>query len=351
MGRAKNKMLGIAACVALALSLAGTGTAAHAEEPRLEATVVAKDTVPPYSYTYSGLPNASVTDAAQRLERAANANPDVFTGLVFADKYAAVEVYYAKARSADAQRLVAELKLPAGTYSLHERTYSTTQLLAMMDKVADALEAGDLPWNGIAPNAVLDGIVVSVSRQPAQGSLDAAAAKLADLGVVRFVLDTKEAIPYEPGIGNRTNIYITPGVHVVNGRTWRTDCEPYSQTSRCRTEIWATVITQVDGNFVRTDGFAFNSLSYLPAKRELWAGNPLGNAGQWTASDGRKWRTECDTPQTGRGACRSWAWVDFIKSTQTSSGTTYAWDADWVFNNIVYFDSYNPYPAWPAPSP
>ena len=77
----------------------------------------------------------------------------------------------------------------------------------------------------------------------------------------------------------------------------------------------------------------------------------MGNAGQWTAPDGRKWRTECDTPQTGRGACRSWAWVDFIKSTQTSSGTTYAWDADWVFNNIVYFDSYNPYPAWPAPSP
>lgn len=346
-----RRMLVITASVALTLSLVWTGAIAQADGPRLDAEVVAKESVPPYSYTYSGVPSATIRDAAQKLEGVANANPTVFSGLVFADEYTGVEVYYAKARRADAQRLVSTLQLPAGSYSIHERSYSESELLSMTAEVASALEASGLPWNGIAPNAVLDGIVVSLSRHPDQNRLLAAVEGLADLGVVRFVLDTKEALPYEPGIGNQRNIYITPGVHVINGRTWRTECEPYSQTQRCRTEIWATVISQVDGKFVRTDGFAFNSLSYIPARRGLWSGNPLGNSGEWAADDGRKWRTECDTPRTGRGACRSWAWVDFIKTVQTSAGTTYLWDSDWVFNNIVYFDDYNPTPGWPVGSP
>ncbi|WP_040283563.1 hypothetical protein [Tessaracoccus massiliensis] len=348
MERVKNKMLAIAASAALALSLAWDGGPAHADEPQLEAAVVAKDTVAPYSYTYSGLPNATVTATAQKLEQIANANPDVFTGLVFADRYTGVEVYYAKARAADAKRLVDALALPPVSYTMHERTYSQTELLAMMNEVATALETSGLPWNGIAPNAVLDGIVVSVSQQPDQATLSAAAETLAELGVVRFVLDTNKIDLYEPGIGNQVNVYITPGVHVVNGRIWRTECEPYSQTSRCRTEISATVVSYVDGKFVRSDGFAFNSLSYLPAKRALWTGNPLATTGEWTAADGRKWRTECDTLRTGRGACRTWAWADFIKTVQTDTGTTYQWTADWVFNNLVYFDDYNPNPTWPA---
>lgn len=270
---------------------------------------------------------------------------------MFADRYASVEVYYAKARSADAQRLVSALNLQSGSYSMHERSYSQTELLAMTTKVASALETSGLPWNGIAPNAVLDGIVVSLSQQPDQATLAAAVERLADLGIARFVLDTKQAVPYAPGIGNQHNIYITSGVHVVNGRTWRTECEPYSQTSRCRTEIWATVITQVGGRFVRTDGFSFNSLSYLPAKRALWAGNPLGKTGEWVAANGREWRTECDTLNTGRGACRSWAQADFIKVVEAGEGTAYEWDSDWVFNNIVYFDDYDPSPAWPVESP
>ncbi|HHT12633.1 MAG TPA: hypothetical protein GX013_05635, partial [Propionibacterium sp.] len=36
------------------------------------------------------------------------------------------------------------------------------------------------------------------------------------------------------------NVYLTPGEHFINGRRWRTQCVPYSQTERCTTEIWAT---------------------------------------------------------------------------------------------------------------
>ena len=31
---------------------------------------------------------------------------------------------------------------------------------------------------------------------------------------------------------------------MINGRTWFTTCEAYSQTERCRTDIWATTVTK-----------------------------------------------------------------------------------------------------------
>lgn len=140
------------------------------------------------------------------------------------------------------------------------------------------------------------------------------------------------------------DVYTTPGTHSVNGRQWRTACEPYSQTTRCRTEIWATQVAQVRGRFVQSNGWVFNNLSYVASPRSLWRGNPLAANGAvrgnitWTAKDGRTWRTECDTAATGRHGCRSYTRSKVIESFTASSGNRgFRWSTTWVFNNIVRF--------------
>lgn len=142
------------------------------------------------------------------------------------------------------------------------------------------------------------------------------------------------------------DVYTTPGNHTINGREWRTACEPYSQTRRCRTEIKATQVTQTGGRFVSRMGWTFNNLTYVASPRTLWKGNPLagngvvGGAVAWTTPDGRKWRTECDTAATGRGGCRSYVEARIIEAHRTSAGTTaHRWATQWVFNNIVRFSS------------
>lgn len=121
-----------------------------------------------------------------------------------------------------------------------------------------------------------------------------------------------------------TKVYTQPGDHLVNGRYWKTKCQNYSTTVvRCTTSIWGTKKVRSGGTWVNHNGWVFNTLTYLPSPRADWASNPLGNTGSWTASDGRKWRTECDTPATGRNGCRSY----------TLEGTK------WVVNNIVQFST------------
>ena len=139
-----------------------------------------------------------------------------------------------------------------------------------------------------------------------------------------------------------TALYTTEGRHTVNGRAWRTTCEPYSRTKRCRTEIWATVVKNAGGNFDRQEGWAFNNLTYVEAPRSMWAGNPLGNnnlkKGGWTAKDGRKWKTDCDSAETGRGGCRSYIWsTTAIATAKSSGGYRYSTKNEWVFNNMVRF--------------
>ena len=136
-------------------------------------------------------------------------------------------------------------------------------------------------------------------------------------------------------------VYAVPGTRTVNGRDWRTTCENYSATARCRTDIWATQITRnAAGVYKRTDGWVFNSLTYRWSDRALWKGNPLAGGGKvggsasWTSSEGRKWRTECDTAVTGRGACRSYIWATV--HSQTRSG--FVTKNTWVFNNQVLFE-------------
>ncbi|GAA4894285.1 hypothetical protein GCM10025789_09390 [Tessaracoccus lubricantis] len=139
----------------------------------------------------------------------------------------------------------------------------------------------------------------------------------------------------------RTAPYTLPGVHKgLNGRDWNTTCEPYSQTERCRTDIWATVVVIEGGQFVRKSGWTFNNLTYLPyMTREAWGTNPLGSTNEWTATtDGRKWRTECDTARTGRNGCRSYTYVTVYSATaKATGGYAFSQRNEWVFNNIVMF--------------
>ncbi|SHJ10646.1 hypothetical protein SAMN02745244_01730 [Tessaracoccus bendigoensis DSM 12906] len=136
-------------------------------------------------------------------------------------------------------------------------------------------------------------------------------------------------------------VYTVPGTRTVNGRQWRTTCENYSSTARCRTEIWATVITRTPaGSYKRTDGWAFNSLTYRWSPRPIWKHNPLGAYGvvggttTWTSAEGRQWKTICDTSATGRGACRSYLMTTVI----SFSDGHFTSGSQWVFNNQVLFE-------------
>ncbi|WP_233557775.1 C40 family peptidase [Tessaracoccus antarcticus] len=123
---------------------------------------------------------------------------------------------------------------------------------------------------------------------------------------------------------SQAKVYSQPGDHLVNGRYWKTACEKYSSSVvRCETKIWTTKIVKSGGANVSHKGWVFNNLTYLPSSRAAWAKNPLGHKGTWTASDGRKWKTECDTAATGLGGCRSYALTG----------------KKWVVNNIVQFSS------------
>lgn len=143
------------------------------------------------------------------------------------------------------------------------------------------------------------------------------------------------------------NPYVTEGTHTVNGRQWRTTCEPYSQTRRCRTGIWSTQVRQINGKFVSRNQWAFNNLTYLASPRTLWKGNRLAFATRWTSKDGRRWYTECDTPATGRNGCCSYIQSRVIEATRKNGVWTYRWVTKYVFNNIVNFSVPQP-PAGPV---
>lgn len=134
------------------------------------------------------------------------------------------------------------------------------------------------------------------------------------------------------------DVYRTPGTHLVNGRQWRTQCEPFSQTSRCLTEIWATRVIRSGNTYAQSNGWVFNNMTYLPdMTRSQWASNPLANAPSGTSrywtSAGRNWRTECDTAITGWGGCRAYVEADVISLV----GGRYRQERKYVFNNLVLF--------------
>lgn len=154
---------------------------------------------------------------------------------------------------------------------------------------------------------------------------------------LRHVEQPNYADFYPPAVPKPFDVYTEEGTHEHNGRLWRTACEPYSQTSRCRTEIWATTVRQSGSTFVPTTGWSFNNLTYLPLARQAWSANPLGYTGSFTR-DGRNWRTECDSAASGGNGCRSYIWASYIESTLSPSGhRSYRWTNGWLFNNIVRF--------------
>ncbi|MBB1509901.1 hypothetical protein [Tessaracoccus sp. MC1756] len=143
-----------------------------------------------------------------------------------------------------------------------------------------------------------------------------------------------------------TDVYATPGGHIQSGRLWDTECEMYSSNVvRCETKIWSTQVVYKNGRFVQDTDWHFNNLSYLPSPRSSWAGNPLATTGTFTSA-GHRWRTECDTPATGRGGCRSYIETNFI----AKEGNSYVRKTGFVFNNLVRFSggSVAPVTAIPA---
>ena len=131
-------------------------------------------------------------------------------------------------------------------------------------------------------------------------------------------------------------VYNTPGGQISEGRLWNTTCDKYSSNVvRCRAEIWATTVQYKGGRYVSVTGWTFNNLSYLPSPRSLWAANNLGRSNPGWTSEGRSWRTECDTAATGRGGCRSYIWTKQVRW----NGSAYVSANAWVFNNLVLFSS------------
>ncbi|MFD0864265.1 hypothetical protein ACFQ06_00375 [Tessaracoccus lubricantis] len=72
---------------------------------------------------------------------------------------------------------------------------------------------------------------------------------------------------------------------------------------------------------------------------DAWRGNPLAaHDMDGFTSGGRQWRTECHTPQTGRGACRSYTLTTVYAATaEPAGGYSFSQSNQWVFNNIVLF--------------
>ena len=142
---------------------------------------------------------------------------------------------------------------------------------------------------------------------------------------------------FQGNLSLQKNVYITPGEHVSGGRKWRTTCQPYSATERCRTEIWSTDVVYKAGKLVKDNGWHFNNLTYKESPRSLWKGNPLAEEGKFT-SNGRQWRTECETFTTGRNGCRSYIVSDVVQATKKGNSYTYKMVRKEVFNNIVLFE-------------
>ncbi len=131
-------------------------------------------------------------------------------------------------------------------------------------------------------------------------------------------------------------VYNQPGVHLENGRYWKTSCDKYSSSVvRCRTDIFATKKVAANGTYYNHNGWVFNNLTYLPSNRAAWAKNPLGKAGTWKAADGREWKTDCDTATTGGNGCRSYAMATVV----VKSGAKYVAQNQWVMNNMVRFST------------
>lgn len=334
-----NRAGWVGVCMAVSIALAIFLFPGVARADGLKPVAVDPAVVALWNSAPSGEEPKSALEAAEKAGALPGRYPNVFAGAAFVDKDKwTLSVFYAASQESEAKRIIASLALPDGAVRLVPREYSWTELLKMSDAVVRSMHlVSEIQVSSVGPDFLLDGVRVGLTEVPQEPLLKRAASVLEPLGVVIFYRDSafvpldddqsdvpKFAVP---------DFQVTPGVYNINGREWRTTCEPYSSTQRCRTEIKATTVTWADGSFIQVHDWTFNNLTYLPLKRSMWRDNPLGNAGQWTAVDGRQWRTECDTPTTGRNGCRSYALVDVI----ASGDSGYQWRTQWVYNNQVRF--------------
>ncbi|AQP43516.1 discoidin domain-containing protein [Tessaracoccus flavus] len=99
--------------------------------------------------------------------------------------------------------------------------------------------------------------------------------------------------------------------------------DPISPVEQVATLAEFNADTATDSGVDPTDpvGWAFNNLTYLPfMTRAQWANNPLGYTGTWTATDGSRWRTECDTALTGKNTCRTFRWTTVYNASPKPGG-------------------------------
>ncbi len=132
-------------------------------------------------------------------------------------------------------------------------------------------------------------------------------------------------------------VYTTPSAaHLVNGRQWRTRCEPYAgaRSIRCFTDIVATTVTKTGSRYVTGNGWVFNNLTYRDLDGPAWTGNVLATPGEHL-SGGRRWRTTCTTATAWR-TCRSDIWATVISRRASARGYTYVTYGTWQFNNMVW---------------
>lgn len=336
MVRTSSRRLVRLGLIAILLASMGMMLPAYADGNVLEPVVVDRDSIPPYSLKWVGGPSSAQDQASHRFEALVNTYPGAFAGLAFSERYEKLQVFYNESQSDQAKQLVAGLKIDASIYEMIPRVNSRTALSAMQTKVSHALKVLALDVNGLQANFHLDGVVVELAKQPSQDALVDAADTLGPLGVVAFALNPSTGEVFDKD--GPVDVYTQEGQHTINGREWRTSCEPYSQTIRCRTEIKAHTVEIMDGDYVKSYDWAFNNLTYVASPHALWKTNPLANANGRNGFElnGRQWKTECYTPATGN-ACRAYIWTSYVEAYETAVGYRYRPAQGWVFNNIVRF--------------
>ncbi len=163
--------------------------------------------------------------------------------------------------------------------------------------------------------------------------------------LVRAVVSTAVAmcllgVAAVPAQAAGPDVYSTPGGQKKDGTLYKTSCAKQSnRVVRCKTNVWSSVISVKKGKYVTDKGWRLDRYTYLPSARKLWKKSPYAAYGKvkgkasWT-SGGKRYRSECDTKKTGKGACRAYVWTTTI-SRSASGG--YAKKSAWKLNRVVKF--------------
>lgn len=136
------------------------------------------------------------------------------------------------------------------------------------------------------------------------------------------------------------DVYSTPGGQKKDETLYKTSCAKRSNgVVRCETKVWSSVISLKKGKYVTDRGWHFDRYTYLSSARKLWKKSPYAAYGKksgkasWTSA-GTKYRSECDSKKTGKGACRTYVWATTI--TKSKAGK-YTKKSAWKLSRVVKF--------------